>query len=133
MTEIAFFPAFLKIIFALAVVLGLMVAAAYLMRRFMNHQSSGDREGSLIQIVSSRYIGPKSSILLVDVLGKGIVLGVSNGQMTLLAAIEDSQALEKMKTVRQTETANPVLADFLKRYTDKFKTVNSVQKGRLQR
>jgi flagellar protein FliO/FliZ len=132
MNEIAFFPSFLKILFALAVVLGLMVAAAYLMRRFMNHQSPGDRDASPIQVVSSRYIGPKSSILLIDVLGKGIVLGVSNGQMTLLAAIDDSQALEKMKTVGQTQTSNPVLADFLKRYTDKFKAVNGVQKGRLQ-
>ena len=133
MNEIAFFPAFLKILFALAVVMGLMVAALYVMRRFMNHQSSGDREGSLIQVVSSRYIGPKSSILLIDVLGKGIVLGLSNGQMTLLTEIDDSQALDKMKTIRQNETPNPVLADFLKRYTDKFKTVNGVQKGRLQR
>ncbi len=133
MNEIAFFPSFLKIFFALAVVLGLMVAATYVMRRFMNHQSSGNRDGSLIQVISSRYIGPKSSILLVDVLGKGIVLGVSNGQMTLLTAIDDSQTLEKIKTLRQSETSNPVLADFLKRYTDKFKTVNSAQKGRLQR
>jgi flagellar biosynthetic protein FliO len=133
MNEIAFFPSFLKILFALAVVLGLMVAAAYLIRRFMNHPSSGHRDGSLIQVVSTRYIGPKSSILLVDVLGKGIVLGISNGQMTLLTAIDDSQALEKMKTIRQAETSNPVLADFLKRYTDKFKTVNGAQRGRLQR
>ena len=133
MNEIAFFPALLKILFALAVVLGLMFAAGYLMRRFMNHPSSGRRDGSLIQVVSTRYLGPKSSILLVDVLGKGIVLGVSNGQMTLLAGIEDSQALEKMKTIRQTETSNPVLPDFVKRYTDKFKTVDSAQKGRRER
>ncbi len=133
MNEISFFPAFLKILFALAVVLGLMVAAVYLMRRFMNQSSSGHRDGSLIQVVSTRYLGPKSSILLVDVLGKGIVVGLSNGQMTLLAAIDDGQALEKMKTVGRSETSAPVLGDFLKRYTDKLKPVNNVQKGRVQR
>jgi flagellar biosynthetic protein FliO len=133
MNEISFFPAFLKILFALAVVLGLMVAAAYLLRRFTNHPSSGYRDGSLIQIVSTRYIGPKSSILLVDVLGKGVVVGLSNGQMTLLTAIDDSQALEKMRTIGQQEPSNPVLVDFLKRYTDRFKPLNGAQKGREQR
>jgi len=64
---------------------------------------------------------------------EGIVLGLSNGQMTLLTAIDDSEALEKMKTLRQSEPSNPVLADFLKRYTDKFKMLNNAQKGRLQR
>ncbi len=133
MNEIAFFPSFLKILFALAIVLGLMIAAVYLMRRFMNHTSAGHRDGSLIQVISTRYLGPKSSILLVDVLGKGIALGLSNGQMTLLTVIDDSEALEKMKSLRQSEPPNPVLADFLKRYTNKFKTVNNAQKGGLQR
>jgi flagellar protein FliO/FliZ len=133
MNEIAFFPSFVKILFALAVVLGLMVGAVYLMRRFLNQPSSGHRGGSLIQVVSTRYLGPKSSILLVDVLGKGIVLGLSNGQMTLLTAIDDGQALEKMKTFRQSEPSNPVLADFLKRYTDKIKPGSGTKEGRLQR
>ena len=113
------------------VVLGLMVAAAYLMRRFMNHPSPGLRDGSLIQVISTRYIGPKSSILLVDVLGKGLVLGLSNGQMSLLTAIDNGQALEKMNALRQNEPSNPILPDLLKRYTDKFKALNSAQKGRL--
>ena len=96
----------------------------------MNHPSSGRRDGSLIQVVSTRYLGPKSSILLVDVLGKGIVLGLSNGQITLLTAIDDSQTLEKMKTLKQNAPPNPVLADFLKRYSDKFKMLNSGERGR---
>ena len=133
MNEIAFFPSCLKMLFALAVVLGLMVAAVYVMKRFTNHTSPGHRDGSLIQVVSTRYLGPKSSILLVDVLGKGIVLGLSNGQMTLLTAIDDSQALEKIKILRRSEPSNPVLADFLKRYTDKFKMLKNTQKARLRR
>jgi len=133
MNEISFFPAFLKILFALAVVLGLMVAAVYLMRRFMNPPSSGPRDRSLIQIVSTRYLGPKASIVLIDVLGKGIVVGLSNGQMTLLTEIDDSQALEKMRTIGQHEPVNPVLPDFLKRYADRFRPVNGGQKGGAQR
>jgi flagellar biosynthetic protein FliO len=134
MNEIAFFPSFLKILFALATVLGLMVGAMYLMRRYMNHPSSGNRDGSSIQVLSTRYIGPKCSILLVDVLGKGIVLGLSNGQMTLLTALDDGPALEKMRTIRQNEPASPYdVTDFLKRYTNKIKMLNGVQKGGRER
>ncbi|MHB8770888.1 MAG: flagellar biosynthetic protein FliO [Syntrophales bacterium] len=129
MNEISFFPSFLKLIFALAVVLGLMIAAVYLLKRFMNPSSVGHRDGSLIQVVSSRYIGPKSSILLLEVLGKGIVIGLSNGQMTLLAAIDDREALAEAQTLRQNAPSSPVLPDLLKRYTEKFNILPGAQKG----
>lgn len=133
MNEISFFPSFLKLLFALAVVLGLMVAAAYLLRRFMNHAPAGPRDGSLIQLVATRHIGPKASILLVDVLGKGIVVGLANGQMTLLTAIDDRDALAEAQTLRQNAAANPALTDILKRYTGKFRTPHSLPKGGPQR
>ncbi len=129
MNEISFFPSFLKLIFALAIVLGLMVAAVYLFRKFMNPSSVGHRDGSLIQVVSSRYIGPKASILLLDVLGKGIVVGLSSGQMTLLAAIDDREALAQVQTLRQNAPPAPVLSDVLKRYTEKFGILPGAQKG----
>ena len=129
MNEISFFPSFLKLLFALAVVLGLMAAAVYLLRRFMNHTAAGARDGSLIRILSSRYLGPKSSILLVDVLGKGIVVGLSNGQMTRLAEIDDREALAQVQTPGQHAPANPALTDVLKRYTEKIAGLHGLQKG----
>jgi len=129
MNEIAFFPSLLKIVFALAIVLGLMVAAMYVAKKYMNRTASGNGDGSLIQIIASRYIGPKSSILLLDVAGKGIVVGLSNGQLTLLTQIDDETVLERMKTAREREIANPVLADFLKRYSAKIKTLSGERKG----
>jgi flagellar biosynthetic protein FliO len=133
MNELSFFPALLKMFFALAVVIGLLVAAMYVLRRYLGHSPSGSRDGSLIQIVSTRYLGPKCSILMVDILGKVIVLGLTSGQMTVLTTIDDDRALEKMNAVRENEMSKPVLVDRLKRYTEKMKTLTREQKVRQKR
>lgn len=133
MNELSFFPALLKMFFALAIVIGLLVATMYVLKRYLNHSPSGGRDGSLIQIVSNRYLGPKSSILMVEVLGKVLVLGVTSSQMTVLATIDDDSALEKMNAVREHEASRPVLADRLKRYTEKIKTLSREQKVRPKR
>jgi flagellar biosynthetic protein FliO len=133
MNEISFFPALLKMFFALSIVVGLLVAAMYVFRRYLGHSPSGSRDGSLIQIVSTRYLGPKCSILMIEVLGKVIVLGLTSGQMTVLTTIDDDYALEKMNDVRVNEAPKPVLVDHLKRYTEKLKTLTRELKARQKR
>lgn len=128
MNEISFFPALLKMFFALAVVIGLLVATMYVLRRYLNHSPSGSKDGSLIKIVSSRYLGPKCSIMMVEVAGRIIVLGLSNGQMTVLTTIDDVDALEKMHAAKESEAPGQILADHLKRYTDKMKSLTREQK-----
>lgn len=130
MNELSFFPALLKMFFALAIVIGLLVAAMYVLKRYLSHSPSGSRDGSLIQIISHRYLGPKCSILMVEVLGKVIVLGLTGGQMTMLTTIDDDHALEKINAVRENDATKPVLADRLKRYTEKMKTFAREQKVR---
>jgi flagellar biosynthetic protein FliO len=130
MNELSLFPALLKMFFALAIVIGLLVATMYVLRRWLSHSPSGRRESSLIQIVSTRYLGPKCSILMVEVLGKVIVLGLAGGQITVLTTIEDDRILEKINAIRESETFKPVLADRLKQYTEKIKNLTSEQKVR---
>jgi flagellar biosynthetic protein FliO len=127
MNEIAFFPSLLKMLFALAVVIGLMAVTMHVLRKYLNPPSVS-RGGSLIQIISTRYIGPKCSVMLVEVLGTVIVLGLANGQMTVLTTLSDSQVLEIMKAVRENEPLKPVFADRLKRYTDKIRTMTHEEK-----
>lgn len=130
MNELSFFPALLKMFFALAIVIGLLVAAMYVLRRYLSQSPSGSRDGSLIQIVATRYLGPKCSILMVEVLGKVVVLGLTGGQMTVLTTIDDDRALEKMNAVREYDASKPVLADRVKRYTEMMKTLTREQKVR---
>ncbi len=55
-----------KMISALAVVLGLMIAATYVMKKVFQKTGAGTAEEGLIRIVSSRYLGPKSSVMVMD-------------------------------------------------------------------
>jgi flagellar biosynthetic protein FliO len=111
----AILPSFFKMLFALAIVLGLMVGAAYFFKRFLPRTSGGLNDNSLINIVSSRYLGPKSSIMLVEILGKVIVLGISANQISHLATISEGEALDRLKHMGTQEKSSPSFIDHLKR------------------
>ncbi len=105
--EISLIASFLKMIFALAVVLGLLIGVMYFVKVFMQ-QTSPVSDGQLINIISSKYLGPKNRIILVEVLGQILVVGISNQQMTTLASIDDPQAVMKIKA----GMVNPKIVDF---------------------
>jgi len=109
------FLSFLKMLFALAIVLGLMVGAAYMFRRVMPRNSGILSDQAVIRVVATHYLGPRSSIMLVEVLGKAIVIGVSPGQMSTLATITDTEALERLENVRTQGKVPPALMDCLKK------------------
>ena len=109
MDSVSILPSFIKMLFALAIVLGLMVGAMYFIKRFLPQTTVRMSENSLINIVATRYLGPKSSIMLVEVLGKVIVIGVSPNQMSHLETITDAGALEKLKHMAAIRDKNPSL------------------------
>jgi flagellar protein FliO/FliZ len=118
-------PSFLKMIFALSIVLGIMVAAAYFFRKFLGRSfSTGGDESTMINVIATRYLGPKSSIMLVDVLGELIVLGISNNQMSVLTTISDPGARQKIREP-QTQQAPimPSIMDQFMRYKDSLRSM----------
>jgi flagellar protein FliO/FliZ len=111
----AILPSFLKMLFALAIVLGLMLGAAYFFKRFLPRTSGGSNDNSLINIIASRYLGPRSSIMLVEILGKVIVIGISANQMSHLATISETEALDRLRHMVTQEKSPPSFVDHLKR------------------
>jgi flagellar protein FliO/FliZ len=97
MSSLDVFASIIKMVAALALVLGLMIAAAYIMKKVMARAGSGAADEGIIKIVSTRYLGPKNSIMLLEVLGRIMVVGVSNHQMSMLATISDPEALEQLR------------------------------------
>lgn len=131
MEPTAFLPSFLKMVFALSIVLGIMVAAAYFFRKFLRQPLVGGDDGSLIHIVATKYLGPKNSIMLVDVLGELVVIGVSNNQMSVLTTISDPEARDRMrKAPNMPQTALPSLMDQFLRYKETLKSFKSAGKDR---
>ncbi|MBW2663902.1 MAG: flagellar biosynthetic protein FliO [Deltaproteobacteria bacterium] len=109
------FPSLLKIISALAVTVGVMIVVAYLFKKIVQKGEGTINGGELIKILSAKYIGPKSSIMLIDVLGSIMVIGISNSRISLLTEILDSESLEQLKDIREEKVKNASFPDHLKR------------------
>ena len=96
---VSFLPSLVKMLFALAIVLGMMIGAMYFIRKILHSTTPEMDRGALIRILAGRYLGPKNSILVVDVAGQIIVIGLSNQQMTVLTTISDKEALNKLRNI----------------------------------
>lgn len=129
MDSISFFWSFFKMLAALAFVIALMIIAMYFMKKYF-FQSLPDVNGSaLINIISTRHLSPKNSIMLVEVLGQVILLGVSNQQLSMLSTITDPDAMEKIKIARLKNGLFSA-ADPLSRYKSWFRDFGRLRKDR---
>lgn len=109
--EISLVSSFLKMIFALAIVMGLLIGVMYVMKNFMQRQSSSPNHQGLINVLSSKYLGPKSSIVLIEIADQIIVVGISGQQMTPLARIDDPLIVEEMKGRQSQSSMSPFAGD----------------------
>lgn len=100
MDSVSFFWSFFKMLAALAIVIALMIIAMYFIKKYFFHSLPEMNGSTTINIVSTRHLSPKNSLMLVEVLGQVILLGVSNQQMSMLSAITDPDAVERIKIAR---------------------------------
>jgi flagellar protein FliO/FliZ len=89
---------------ALALIVLVMVALAWLARRsgITRRFNDGRHE---INVVSSRSLGSRERVVLVDVQGSRLVLGVTASQITCLATLEKTDTPE-------TQAPAPAAVDF---------------------
>lgn len=111
MNSLDAFPSFLKIISALAVTLGIMLITMYLLKKAM--KKTGGINDGLIRILSTQYLGPKTTIMLIDVLGNVLLLSVSNNQISLLTKIVDHDSLEQLNGIQRKEAPKTLFSDYL--------------------
>ncbi|MCB9481287.1 MAG: flagellar biosynthetic protein FliO [Desulfobacteraceae bacterium] len=67
----------------LAIVLGIIVAALYFVKKFISSNFSMG-EKSKIRIVSSFYLGSREKLLIIDVEGERLLLGVTRENISLI-------------------------------------------------
>jgi flagellar protein FliO/FliZ len=72
----------------LCIVLGLLIGLLWLLRRF--YHGGGSRQAGLIRIHASAHLAPKERIVVVEVQGKRLLLGVTPQQINLLARLPDA-------------------------------------------
>jgi len=122
---------FIKMISALAVILGLLIGALYFFKRFMRTAGGGTDQGEAIRVVATRYLGPKSSVMIMDIVGQYVAVGVSGNQMTLLTAITDPASLDRLKNIKSIGNPASSFAEHLLSYKSKLESMGF--KGRAQK
>jgi flagellar protein FliO/FliZ len=108
----------LQMLTALAIVVGGLLVAFYLMKRFVKRDAGGSNN-ALIRVIANQYIGVKKNIALVEVPGSVLVLGISNDRINLLTKIEDQGVLDGIK--KNAPGLTPSFADHLQRLTTRIK------------
>ena len=103
----------------LGLIIGLIYVSLYLLKRYV-YRPISNNSGGVFQILESTSIAPKKSLLLVKVLDRLLVLGVSESQINALAEIEEASVRElvsKLKTnaTHSGDNFQTYLGNFLKR------------------
>ncbi len=86
----------LKMLTALAVILGVLLILFHVFRRVFRSQLGNPAEKQ-IRVLENSYLGVKKNISLVRVPGAVLVLGITNDNIRLLTKIEDKETLERIK------------------------------------
>lgn len=114
---------------ALAIVIALMIGAMYLLKKYFFQPSAAISGNAMIHIISTCHLGPKNSILLIEILGQVMLLGISNQQMSILGTITDPDAMENIKNLQLTQKSLPI-SDTLSRYKSLLRNIGQTKKGK---
>lgn len=93
-----------KLLFGLLLVLGFIFLLAWLLRRV---QQMNPRGTQVIKLISSQALGPRERLVLVQVGGEQILIGLSGGRITPLHVMQEPVHLP------DAEPANPEFAQRL--------------------
>lgn len=75
--------------FLLVVVL--IFVSVYVLRKFVYNKRELSSRNKVIQVLSTTYVGPKKSLLLVEAAGRILVLSATESQMNLITELEKEE------------------------------------------
>jgi len=102
----------LKTAGALALIIGLILVAVWLARRFGGPGLRGGAMTSLIKVLDTRMLGPKKYVTVLKIGGRTLAVGVTEQKITLLCEMAaDDLPVEET----QGPGATPAFADILKK------------------
>ncbi len=128
----------LKMILGLVVVLAIMALITWVLKRFM--PNIGSKNQSVVRVVGGVSVGSRERVVVVEVAGRWIVIGVASGQVNGLANLDagSTQLSEVMlKTELSTSSLNldnftqsfvPSFAMWLKKSTAKLTETKDFEK-----
>ncbi|VAX17084.1 hypothetical protein MNBD_NITROSPINAE01-1240 [hydrothermal vent metagenome] len=82
---------------ALAFTLAAVFIVAWLAKKYMGKVNNVFGSSSVINVLATGSIGIKKQITVVDVAGETLILGVSDESITMLKAVDDEDALDRLR------------------------------------
>lgn len=80
---------FTRILSTLLVVIALIIAAIFVLKKKYGIKTNMGRGKKLIQIIEHMPLGPKKSIFLIKVAGKNLLIGSTNDKINLISEIRE--------------------------------------------
>jgi len=109
--EFSFLASFLQMIAALALVVGLILITWHFSSKLMNGLPVGRQLLSKhIRLIETRYLGPKKSLILIEVGGEYLLLSNSETGLTLIKQINMLEEIEVMEEKREQSSFATLLA-----------------------
>lgn len=109
---------FVKLFAGLAVVLGVMLIVYRFAKERLNKSNAFSGKGKLINVIATQYLAPKKAVMLIEVAGERLVVGVGE-EINLLARIEDISEESRVGAYGHTPGQEPVFSDTLKTASEK--------------
>ena len=101
-----------QVLMVLVLVLGLMLAAAWLLKKF---NATGTNVGSSIKIISGVAVGSRERIMVIEVADQWIVIGVTANNISALT----SMPKQEIASSPEAQTISENFANRLKQFIEK--------------
>lgn len=107
---------FFNMLMTLGFIIGLVILSVWFLKRIMRSRIKHLNRSTGIKILEKRALTNKSSLYLVEVLGKGILIADSAAGVQRLAEIEGGINLEKeLETIQQEEGTKLSFKDIMQK------------------
>ncbi len=94
-----FWDSLIRMVSALAVVLGLMGGLVVLSRRYLGNRLASRGGAPLVRVLGSGYLGPRKSVAVVAVCGELHVLGLTADDVVPLGKVTDPEHVRRLLSV----------------------------------
>jgi flagellar biogenesis protein FliO len=101
----------LKMLFALATIVSLILLTAWLMRRLSKNRTRYGNHSHHIKVIERRPIGPKTTLYLLDIMGQGVVIADAPGGVRTLYELPPGVGLAALQQPSDSPVPKPKFVD----------------------
>jgi len=121
-------PSLFRIVCALVVVIGSIYGGLYLLKKMMGKRYAGARHLGNLEVLETIHIAPRKTVTLLRVGEKSVLVGSTEGNMSLLSELDNAETTKLLESV-ETEPVTDSFNIFLKTAIEKVKEVTRRKTG----